>query len=405
MPAAPFAFKEREEMALSFWEMIRPKNGTVSTRGIKCEELCAAAVELQMWELSFRICVNMIANAIGRCEFRTFKNHEEIREREYYLWNVEPNINQNSTMFLHKLISKLCTDNEVLVISHEKAGAESLIIADSFAIDEGNPTRQNEYSDVTVGTYTFRRTFKEKDVLHLQLNHIDIKPIWEKIAASYGRLVAAAMDYYAWHKGNHWKVKVDQMMEGKDDYAADFQKMINDMFKPFLNTSGSLLPEFNGYTYTNESNGSVTSADLRDLMETIFDYTARTMLIPAVLVNGKIEGTKDANTRFLTNCIDPICDQLQEENMRKRYGYDEWANGNFIRVDSSSIIHFDLFENAANVEKLVGSGAFSINDILRAANQATINEDWADAHFLTLNISTMQAAARQLGNQEGGNGT
>ena len=72
---------------------------------------------------------------------------------------------------------------------------------------------------------------------------------------------------------------------------------------------------------------------------------------------------------FLTNCIDPLADQIQEEINRKRYGYEGWKKGDYLRVDTSSIIHFDMFANAANVEKLVGSGAFTINDVLRAANQ------------------------------------
>ena len=88
--------------------------------------------------------------------------------------------------------------------------------------------------------------------------------------------------------------------------------------------------------------------------------------------------------------------------MRKRYGYEQWKAGNFLRVDSSSILHFDIFENAANVEKLVGSGAYTINDVRRAANQSTINEPWADEHFMTLNISTMGQSARSLDAQKGG---
>ena len=142
---------------------------------------------------------------------------------------------------------------------------------------------------------------------------------------------------------------------------------------------------------------------MRNLIEDIFDFTARGFLIPAVLVNGTVQGTADANTRFLTQCIDPICDQLQEEITRKRYGFDEWKKGNFVRMDSSSIIHFDLFANAANVEKLVGSGAFSVNDVLRAANQAPISETWANEHFLTLNIAKIQEAAQQLSAQKGDN--
>ena len=63
---------------------------------VSCQELFEAAQEYQVRELSFWVCANMVANALGRCEFRTFRNHQEIQEREYYLWNVSPNVNQNS---------------------------------------------------------------------------------------------------------------------------------------------------------------------------------------------------------------------------------------------------------------------------------------------------------------------
>ena len=389
-------------MGFSIWEIFRGKDGSAKKREITCSDIFMAAAELQFWELSFQICVNMIANAMGRCEFRTFVRSVEVRGAEHYLWNIEPNPNQNATVFMHKLITRLYNDNEALIISAEKSGSEYLVVADSFVKGDEYPHRPNEYRDIVVGAYSYKRPIKEKDVMHLTLNHIDITKVLEKIEAAYGKLLSAAQKYYAWNKGNHWKVKVDQMAEGDDNFAENFQKMISEQFKPFLENSGAVLPEFDGYTYTNEGATNVDSKDLREMVEDIFNYVARSLLIPAVLVNGKVEGTSDANTRFLTKCIDPLCDQLQEEIIRKRYGYDDWAAGNFIRVDSSSIIHFDLFANAANVEKLVGSGAFSINDVLRAANQATINADWADAHFLTLNITTMKEAARQLGTQEGG---
>ena len=83
---------------------------------VSCQELFEAAQEYQVRELSFWVCANMVANALGRCEFRTFRNHQEIQEREYYLWNVSPNVNQNSSMFLHKLVAKLYQDNEALIV-------------------------------------------------------------------------------------------------------------------------------------------------------------------------------------------------------------------------------------------------------------------------------------------------
>ena len=74
---------------------------------VSCQELFEAAQEYQIRNLCFWICANMVANALGRCEFRTFRNHEEIQEREAYLWNVSPNVNQNSSAFLHKLVARL----------------------------------------------------------------------------------------------------------------------------------------------------------------------------------------------------------------------------------------------------------------------------------------------------------
>lgn len=61
-----------------------------------------------------------------------------------------------------------------------------------------------------------------------------------------------------------------------------------------------------------------------------------------------------------------------------------------------------MFANAVNVEKLVGSGVFSINEVLRAAGLPAISEDWADKHYLTKNIATL-GSETLLGGAEGGN--
>lgn len=397
-------------MGLKLFEWLRGRSGGSTTAEISCQELLAAAEDYQLRQLCFWTCVNMVANAVGRCEVKTFRSREEIQDGEYYLWNFEPNANQNSTAFWHQLIGKLYTDNEALVISSRRRdGREAVLVADSWQQNTHYASRQNEYSGVTVGDTTYDKTFRENEVLHLKLHHNNMRPVIDAMYASYWRLVRAAMRNYKWDRGQHWKVHVNQIAAGQQDFENLFAKAIEKQIKPFFDSEVAILPEFDGYSYEQVKSGSSGSAksgdsrDVRNLMEDIFDFTARGFLIPAVLVNGTVQGTADANTRFLTQCIDPICDQLQEEITRKRYGFEEWKKGNFARVDSSSIIHFDLFANAANVEKLVGSGAFSINDVLRAANQAPIDAPWANEHFLTLNIAKIQEAAQQLSAQKGDN--
>lgn len=82
--------------------------------------------------------------------------------------------------------------------------------------------------------------------------------------------------------------------------------------------------------------------------------------------------------------------------MRKRYGVDMWKKGNYLQIDTSTVAHFNLFAEAASIEKLVGSGTFTINDIRRAAGQPTINEPWANQFYLTKNIATMNSVANAL---------
>lgn len=146
-------------MALNFWKWLAGgKARSPTTVEITCRDLLAAAQEFQLRDTCFWICANMIANAVGRCEFRTFRDGKEIRGREHYLWNVEPNVNQSSTAFLHKLVAKLLVDNEVLVIStRQREGYDALVVADDYT-----PGDSYGKTFLLFGKWTGRKPGKDK---------------------------------------------------------------------------------------------------------------------------------------------------------------------------------------------------------------------------------------------------
>ena len=59
-------------MALSFMRWLRGTAGRAKVEEIDCRELFEAAEEYRIRELAFWVCVNLIANAVGRCDFRTY---------------------------------------------------------------------------------------------------------------------------------------------------------------------------------------------------------------------------------------------------------------------------------------------------------------------------------------------
>lgn len=387
-------------MAFSLKRFFSWQVGEARVEEVSCRELLEAAEEYRIRELAFWCCVNLIANAVGRCEFRTYLKGAEIRGGEYYLWNVEPNVNQNSTVFLHKLIARLYQDNEALIVpTRKRDGSDAIVVADSWQVPPEYPSKQNEYKGVVVGEVHYDKTFYEKDVIHLTLNHCDIGPVVRGIYNAYTKLISVAMNNYAWSNGQHWKVKVDQMASGQENWAQTFQKMVEAQIRPFLNSGSAVLPEFDGWSYENVGKSFESGRDashIRSLVNDVFDFTANTLLIPPVLLRGQVEGVGDAHGRFLSQCIDPLMDQLSEEINRKKYGYEKWRERSYMQIDTSAIEHFDLFGNAANIEKLIGSG-YSYNDVQRAAGGREIDEPWANEHFITKNFAEAQSALKGEG--------
>ena len=391
---------------LRLW--LSPERQTEEEKIIMHEILCTET-EFNLRVLSYRICVNLIANALGRCEMKVYDRKREVRDDIYYLWNISPNTNENSTAFWHHFIETLYANNEALMIETTKRTTKggrplsAIVVADDFKQTANWPARQNEYTSVRCGDVNYNKTFREREVFHLKLHQERINDVRAGIVDSYNRMATMAAGNYGWNSGHHMKVKIGSVQQGDPNFQEKFRALLDNQVKPFFNSGNTILPEFSGYEWSFFEPSSASGAgkdyikDMNTLREDIWNMTAQAFGIPLVLVEGKVEATKDAQNRFLTNVIDPLCDQIGEEITRKEYDLDDWLAGSYVAMDSSTINHFDLFAEAAAIEKLIGSGVYSVNDIRRAAGQPRIEEPWADEHYMTLNITRLTEDGARLG--------
>lgn len=361
------------------------------------DEYLSAVFDIYIRELAFWSTVNIIANAVSKCEFKTFLNGKETKGREHYLWNIEPNKNQNSSAFIHKLIAKLYRNNECLVI--EQNG--QLIVADSFN-RKPYALYEDVFSQVQVGDFTFDRTFTQSEVLYYQLNDTNVRELVNMLYDQYANLISYTMKAYKKSRGTKGIFKYDALPVPETEQRKMFDDLINNKIKAWLDGDSAALPlgqgqdwkELQQKTYQTE-----TTRDIRAQIDDIFDFTARAFNVPPALLRGDVQDTSKAIDQLLTFCIDPLCDMLQEEINRKRNGYEGFIRGTYLKIDTSTIKHIDLFDVATAIDKLIGSGAFCINDIRKAAGQEAINEDWAEQHWMTKNYETVQNALLSL---EGG---
>ena len=124
-------------------------------------------------ELAFQSCVNLTANAVSKCEIKTFLAGEEVKGPEYYLWNYSPNQNQNSSAFWHKLIHTLYRDRTALVVENGVTSPETAMqgaVIGYRAVADGT-VKTNKLTGPVIFAYYVRRMEKEFGVEHHQTVH------------------------------------------------------------------------------------------------------------------------------------------------------------------------------------------------------------------------------------------
>lgn len=378
---------------INFWTWLKSKfsGGSIPlSGGDLCSDDLAVFGDVYIREMAFWSAVNLVANAISKCEFKTYIKGKETKEKEYYLFNIEPNRNQNSSTFLHKLIAQLYRNNECLVI--EQGG--QLLIADSFK-RQPYALYDDIFTEITVGDFTFNRSFNQAEVLYFQLNSVDMRRVTDGLYASYSKLISYSMNAYQKSRGTKGVFGYETIPVAGTAERAAFDGLINEKIGKWLAGDNAALPLGKGQSWTelqHKTYSTETTRDIRAQIDDVSDFTAKAFGIPPALLRGDVQGVSDALDNFLTFCLDPLCDMLQEEINRKRSGYAGFTSGTYVNIDTRCVKHVDLLSVSTAIDKLIGSGAFCVNDIRELVGEQPIDEDWAWRHVLTRNYMPFEEA-------------
>lgn len=352
---------------------------------INQEKMCRLVME----EFTIHAAINLIANCISKCEFKTFQSGKEFLGEESYKWNYEPNINQNSSQFIQELVTKLLYNNECLVV--ESNG--QLIIAETYGSQEF-ALKETIFSGVSRKGFTYNRSFNMSDVLYFKLNNKNIRQLLKNLCSGYNQILNEAVEKYEKAGGEKGTLHIDAVAQGKKygdkSFEDVFEDLMNNRFKKFFNSRNAVLPLFDGFEYTKqaaEQSKKSTSEvkDITDLTEEILQTVARAFNIPVSLLKGDVSDVDKITKNFLTFCIDPICEMIATEINRKRYGKKQVQTGSYIKMDTTTIMHVDIFDIAEKIDKLIASGMYCIDELRKKLGDAELNTEESKKHFITKN--------------------
>lgn len=384
---------------MGFWDWLGGRllgGKTVEISAQTVEEYLNSEVfsRLVTEEFLIHAAINLIANCISKSEFQTFKLGEEFQGDEYYMWNYEPNTNQNSSQFLQELVSRLLYNNECLVV--EMNG--QLMIAESFCKEE-YALKETVFTGVTRSGFTFGRSFRMSQVLYFRLNNKNIRCLLTNLCNGYNKLLQDAVDKYEKAGGEKGILTIDAQAAGRKygdkTFEEIFEDLMNKRFKKFFKSRNAVLPLFNGFGYVprtgaEQSKKSTSEVkDITDLTDEILMKVSQAFNIPVSLLKGDVSDVKEITKNFLTFCIDPICDMMAGEINRKRYGKAEILKKSYLRVDTSCAMHVDIFEIAEKIDKLISSGMYCIDELRKKVGEAELGTEEAKAHFITKNYEKL----------------
>lgn len=363
--------------------------------------------ELSINKLYFHTCVNMVANTLSKCEFKTFEEGEEKKAKEYYLWNVEPNPNQNRSQFMNKLILHLFTGNEALVFQDKT----SIYIADSFN-REKKGLKSDEFTQIELDGEVITKKIKPTDILYFELHSEKIKKFYDEMFNLYKKLVSYGIKQYKAEAGNKGFFEVDSAAQGNGDDEEKRKEALKASFKDFWEKENAIMELNKGYKYVPLSTASTMSSrgtqngtrDIRQMINDIASYVGTAFGVPPKLLIGENENTSNAMDEFLTLGIDPIASMLSVEINRKRYGFNKYKDNTKLTIDTKATKHVDLLSVATSVDKLISSGAFTINELRELVGESPLASDIGSTHFMTKNYSTADSIAQGENTGGGGDG-
>ena len=335
-------------------------------------------------ELALHIGISYIANTLSKCEFKTYENGEEVKGKLYYMLNVSPNPNQNSSQFINSFIEKYYYDGHSLIVPN----GDYLYCADEFDIDDTNPLKENIFYNVTFNCHQLKKKHKASDVFYMRLDNSDVKRLVDSIYMQYGEIIDSALRSFKRTNGTKYKLLLEQYRAGDPAFKETFDTVIQAQLKSFLENDNAVYPQFKGtdlQEFTAKS--PQDTSDIIAMRKETFEVVAQALKIPLSMMNGNITNMNEIVKVYLSICIDPLADMIGEEITRKYYTFDEWKNGYRVVVDTSCINHVDILEVADNVYKAISSGAFSIDEIRERLNKDALNTEFSMAHWMTKNYA------------------
>jgi len=349
-----------------------------------------------MKQLALDTCISFLARTIAQSTFNVKDGKTFVKDTLHYKLNVRPNLNQTANTFWEDVVNKLVYENEVLIVPTD---TQDLVIAESFTQNKFS-LYEDLFSDVTVGDYTFQRTFRQSEVIHLRYRNEKLTKFINGLSDDYADMITALMKAQLRKSQVRAVIKIASRYSQGETGRQKIQSFLNKVYGAIGTKDVALIPEQEGFEYDEKSDGSVGNGQSVDEVTKarngFFDQVAMLIGIPSVLISGNMADVEKQTKNYIRFTVKPLLKKIEAEFNAKFFTQEEYSRGEHLEV--SAVSYYDVIEIASAIDKLMSSGFAKGNEVRRAVGWEDSDDPNLEKHLLTKNYAIMD----DNGNIEGG---
>ncbi len=349
--------------------------------------------------------IDLIARTIAKCEIQTFEmKDKKIQENKgdlYWTLNVQPNYIETGTKFIYKLVTKLLTDKTALILINQLPKRNLLYVADSYNTD-GMIFMGKTFSNITVeddegNSINVRKTYNSENTIYYSLKNSNLKTASENFKANTAKLLKASQKSFIRANTAKWRLKspgqqptlIDAETKkpiSREDYKEKITEGLMSDEEAIV-----LLSEFFDLENLNQNN-SKNLTDFENVFKKISDTVAQNWNIPLDVFYGSKTEKSTGTNDFITMAVDLYFKLLEDGFNTSLVGKNDFLKGEYVKFNKLNINHKDLIDKASGWDKLISNG-FSYNQLCKFLGLPTIEEDWANEHYITKNYANVKGGA------------
>lgn len=362
-------------------------------------------IENYVYTLAEAHAIDLIARTIAKCEIQTFElkdgKIQENKDDLYWLLNIQPNYNETGTKFIYKLVTKLLTEKTALVLIHKTLTTNLLYVADSYTTNN-KILKEKTFSSITIeddegNSIPVRKTYNLSNTIYYSLKNSQLKTASENFKVNMTKLLKASQNSFIKLNIPKWKLKMPGQQPALKDVTTgkiisydDYKEKVTEGLTSEEEAIVLLSNAFDLENLNQNSNKNLT--DFENVFKKIGDTVAQNWNIPLdIFYASKTEKSTGTND-FITMCVDLYFELLEDGFNSSLVGKEDFLRGEYIKFNRLNINHKDLIDKASGWDKLISNG-FSYNQLCKFLGLPTIDEDWANEHYITKNYANVKGGA------------